>query len=211
MTSFTIYSLTNHELMPLEKVFKKPLVEKIDTIIAERPIDDMGHAGAAKHHGQQRLAEDAYQAIQKLPISSAVLLAQQVMSSPVVTLAPDASFTEALRQFQLNAFRHVPVVSSAGRLVGIVSDRDILRYLAGLTKSYQQQVPQTINSRVDQLMTPRVLAASVDTDVRYIARLFVEQHIGALPVVKEGELKGIITRSDVLGAVMRHYSLELWA
>ncbi len=60
-------------------------------------------------------------------------------------------------------------------------------------------------------MTPRVLTASVDTDVRYIARLFAEQHIGAMPVAKEGELKGIITRSDLLGAVMRHYGLELWA
>ncbi len=211
MTSFTIYSLTNHELMPLEKVFKKPLVEKTDKIIAERPIDDMGHKETPKQHDQQRLAEKTYQAIQKLPASPAVLLAGQVMSSPVVALAPEASISEALRQFQVNAFRHLPVVSSAGRLVGIVSDRDILGYLAGLTKSYRQQLPQTSDSRIDQLMTPRVLAASVDTDVRYIARLFVEQHIGALPVAKEGELKGIITRSDVLGAVMRHYSLELWA
>ncbi|MFV2031347.1 MAG: CBS domain-containing protein [Gammaproteobacteria bacterium] len=60
-------------------------------------------------------------------------------------------------------------------------------------------------------MKSPVLTASEDTDVRYIARLFVEQRIGALPIVADGELKGIVTRSDVLSAVMRHFVLQLWA
>lgn len=60
-------------------------------------------------------------------------------------------------------------------------------------------------------MTPRVLTASVDIGVRCIARLFVEQHIGAMPVVEAGQLKGMIIRSDVPGAVMGHYTVELWA
>ena len=60
-------------------------------------------------------------------------------------------------------------------------------------------------------MTPRVLTANVDADARYIARLFVEQRIGAMPVATDGVLQGIITRSDVLGAIMWHYVLELWA
>ena len=132
------------------------------------------------------------------------------MTSPVVVLTPEASITEALRPFQKNAFRHIPVVTSAGRLVSIVSDRDILRYLAGLSESYQQQIPHTSDARVKQLMTPQVLTASTDTDIRHIARLFVEQHIGAMPIVKNGKLGGIITRSDVLGTVIRHYALELW-
>jgi acetoin utilization protein AcuB len=211
VTSFTIYGLNGHELMPLEKVFKKPNVEKTQAIAAKRAIDDRELSGASEQHDWQQPAEQVYRAVEQLPETPSILLAEQVMTSPVVTLAPEARITEALKQFQTNAFRHVPVVSSVGRLVGIVSDRDILRYLAGLTESYQQQVPHINDARVEQLMKPRVLTASVDTDVRYIARLFVEQHIGAMPVAKEGGLKGIITRSDVLGAVMHHYTLELWA
>lgn len=211
MTSFAIYGLNGHELMPLEKVFKKPIVEKTAAIVAARPIDDRDHSGMSEQQHRRHQAEQAYKAVEQLPRSPSVLLAEHVMTLPVVTLTPEASLTEALRQFQINTFRHIPVVSSLGRLVGIISDRDILRYMSGLTESYQQQVPHTSDARVEQLMTPQVLTASLDTDVRYIARLFVEQHIGAVPVVEEGELKGIITRSDVLGAVMRHYSLELWA
>lgn len=211
MTSFEIYALNAHELMPLERVFKWQGVEKTAAISAEHPIGDRDHPDASEQHDRQNRAEQAYRAIEQLTKSSSVLLAEQVMTSPVVILTPEANIAEALRQFQKNAFRHIPVVTTAGRLVGIISDRDILRYLAGLSESYQQQVPHTSDARVEQLMTPQVLTASVDTDVRHIARLFVEQHIGAMPIVKEGKLKGIITRSDVLGTVMRHYALELWA
>ncbi|MHB1053604.1 MAG: CBS domain-containing protein [Thiobacillus sp.] len=211
MASFQIYALNAHELMPLNKVFKRPGVEKTAAIVAEHPIGDMDHPDASEQHDRQTPAEQAYRAIEQLTERPLALLAEQVMTSPVVILTPEASITEALRQFQKNAFRHIPVVTSAGRLVGIVSDRDILRYLAGLSESYQQQIPHTRDARVEQLMTPQVLTASADTDIRHIARLFVEQHIGAMPIVKNGKLEGIITRSDVLGTVMRHYALELWA
>lgn len=211
MTSFAIYGLNNHELMPLEKVFKKPLVGKVEAITAERPIDHMDHLGKTEQFDQQHLAERAYSIVKQLPKNIPTLMAEQVMTSPVVTLMSEVRITEVLRQFQTNVFRHFPVVSSVGKLVGIISDRDIFRYLAGLTESYQPLASHTTDAYVEQLMVPRVLTASVDTDVRYIARLFVEQHIGAIPITKEGELKGIITRSDVLGAVIRHYTLDLWA
>lgn len=211
MTSFKVYGLSDQELMRLDRMFRRRIIEKTDAITAMHPIDEMEHHDPSEQHGRQHLAEQAYRAVEQLPNSPSVLLAEQVMTSPVVTLTPETVITEALRKFQAHAFRHVPVVTSAGRLVGIVSDRDILRYLAGLTENYQQQAPHTSDARVEQLMTPRVLTASIDTDVRYIARLFVEQHIGAMPIANDGELKGIITRSDVLGAVMRHYRLELWA
>lgn len=61
------------------------------------------------------------------------------------------------------------------------------------------------------MMKGRVLAASLDADIRYIARLFVEQGIGAMLIVSDAYLKGIITRRDVLSAVMRYYTIELWA
>lgn len=210
MTSFAIYGLNGHELMSLEKVFKKPIVEKVEAIVAERPIDDMDHSDASEQHKRQHSAERAYSAIAQLPQSPSTLLAKQIMTSPVVTLTPEAKISEALQQFQDKAFRHMPVVTTAGRLIGIVSDRDVLRYLAGLTDRYRQLL-HAADARVEQLMTPQVLTASVDTDVRYIARLFVERRIGAMPIVEEDELRGMITRSDVLRAVMRHYTLELWA
>lgn len=137
------------------------------------------------------------------------MLAEQVMTTPVVTITPDARVENTLPYLRTDSFRHIPVVSASGRLVGIVSQCDILRYMAGLPTDRRIPASPARDGSIGQLMSPRVLAASIDTDLRHIVRLFIEQHIGAMPVTKDGMLKGIITRTDVLDAITRHYTLEL--
>jgi acetoin utilization protein AcuB len=208
--TFIIQGLTGHEVMPLEKLFKPVGVTKTEAIVAEHPIDEKEHHDAEKHV-QQAVVEQAYRTVDQLPQVDAVLFAERIMSSPVVTLTPQATLEQALTLFQKSQFRHIPVVSAARRLVGILSDRDILRDVGGFKENYQPQVPHKLNDRVELLMKTPVLTASQDTDVRHIARLFVAQHVGAMPIVREGELIGIITRNDILKAVMSNFVLELWA
>lgn len=208
--TFMIYGLNGHELMPLEKVFKERVVERTEAVAARRPLENTRDHSMSEQHDRRPSAAQAYRAVAQLPNRPAVLLAEQVMTAPVVTLTAEATISEALEQLRTNTFRHMPVVSSAGRLVGIVSERDILRHLAGLTEGYSPRLLSSGSTQVEEVMTPQVLTANVDTDVRYIARLFVEQRIGAVPVATDGVLQGIVTRSDVLGAVMRHFILELW-
>ncbi len=87
MTSFTMYSLNATELMPLERVFKRPGVEKTAAIAAVHPIGDMDHPDASEQHDRQNRAGQAYRAIEQLAKSPSVLLAEQVMTSPVVSLS----------------------------------------------------------------------------------------------------------------------------
>lgn len=207
--TFFVQGLDGHERMPLEKVFKEKMVEKTEAVTPPRAVDE--DEQQQESPGRRQQAVEAYQSVEQLPQSRAALHAEQIMRSPVVTLAPEASVDEALALFRRRQVRHLPVVSADGQLVGMVSDRDILGHLAGVTENYRRQDPQDGNTPVAGVMKSPVLTASPDTDVRYIARLFVEQRIGALPIVTDGELAGIIARSDVLSAVMRHYVLELWA
>lgn len=199
-----------HELMPLGKIFKEPVVGKIAAIVAEHAIDKDDHVPGTGPHDQRYTAAQAYQSVSALPRAPLIVLARQIMVSPVQKLSPQATVDEALTGFREKQIRHLPVVSISGMLVGIISDRDIMRHLGGITEHYQLQAQQLKTEQIEGLMKTPVLTASEDTDVRYIARLFVEQHIGALPIVTDGELKGIVTRSDVLKAVMRHFVLELW-
>ncbi len=207
--TFFVQGLDGHERMPLEKVFKEKMVEKTEAVTPPRAVDE--DEQQQESPGRRQQAVEAYQSVEQLPQSRAALHAEQIMRSPVVTLAPEASVDEALALFRRRQVRHLPVVSADGQLVGMVSDRDILGHLAGVTENYRRQDPQDGNTPVAGVMKSPVLTASPDTDVRYIARLFVEQRIGALPIVTDGELAGIIARSDVLSAVMRRYVLELWA
>ncbi len=209
--TFFVQGLNGHERMPLEKVFKEKVVEKTEAITPVRAVDEKEQQESTVEGNRQHQAVEAYQSIEQLPQSHVALYAEQIMSSPVVTMDPQATVDEALVLFRRRQVRHLPVVSPKGQLVGMVSDRDVLRHLAGVTENYQRQVPQDGGVPIATVMKSPVLTASPDTDVRYIARLFVEQRVGALPIVTDGELTGIIARSDVLSAVMRHYVLELWA
>lgn len=210
--TFYVHGLSGHEVMPLVRLFDQRAVEKTHAIAPGHRVDTMEHHNddvqKKQHSG---VAVQSYQEIDQLPQSSPVLLANQIMTSPVVTLKSQDSIADAMGLFKTRQLRHIPVVTDNGVVEGILSDRDILRHMSGVTEGYEQHMPSArTNDRVGQLMKTQVLTASADTDVRYIARLFVEQRVGAMPIVIDGNLVGMITRSDVLGAVMRHFILELW-
>lgn len=207
--TFTVYGLSGPEHWPLEKVFKEREPQPIAAIEKTRFIEK--HSSQIEPRQKENPAHptSAYEHIKKLNIRSTVM-AEELMSSPVITLTTSATIAEALQLFQVHKFRHLPVVDTGKHLVGIVSDRDVLRYLADLTNRKEQQPSQTVNTGLEFVMKSNVLAASSDTDVRYIARLFVERRIGAIPITNNDEITGIITRNDVLSAVMRNFSLELW-
>ena len=209
--SFYVQGPGTHELMPIGKLFKEPVVEKAEAIVAEHAIDKFEHNRDRGQHDHHSTGAQTYQSVSALPQTPLIVLARQIMVSPVHSLSPQATINEALIQFREKQIRHLPIVSSTESLIGILSERDILRHLGGITENYELQARNSGSNQIERLMKSPVLTASEDTDVRYIARLFVEQHIGALPIVTDGKLKGIITRSDVLKTVMRHFGLEIWA
>ena len=130
--------------------------------------------------------------------------AVEIMSSPVVTLNRDASVADAWDLFRQRGFRHLPILAADNSLVGILSDRDLLRQAAAIHGNPR--------GGIDSLIAERVLTATPDTSIRDVARVMYEQHIGALPIVTaNGELRGIITREDILRTLIHTPPLELWA
>ncbi len=98
-----------------------------------------------------------------------------------------------------------------GTLIGIVSDRDIFHYIYPLDAEGDCCTMTQPERQVADVMQDRVLTAEGDTDARTIARLFVERHIGAVPIMEGHIVVGIITRNDILRAVMHNLALESWA
>jgi acetoin utilization protein AcuB len=130
------------------------------------------------------------------------------MSSPAVTITPDTPLQTALNLMHKHRFRRLPVVDEKGRLVGLVSERDLL---------YASPPPATLLSglglnhlltelRVDEIMTRNVLTATPDTFVEDAARLMVENKVGGLPVVDEdNQVVGVITETDVFRVFIELY------
>ncbi len=145
------------------------------------------------------------------PATPSTLVARDIMASPVSSLPISASLAEAWEMVKSKRFRHIPIWSKNGALVGILSDRDLSRgavesALAGITGSaYLEKVT------IENLVSHPVLVADPDATILAIARVLLEERIGAIPVVSQDkELLGIITRSDILRVIVSHPHFEQW-
>jgi acetoin utilization protein AcuB len=119
-----------------------------------------------------------------------------------VTISPEASFYEARKLIREEGIRHLPVVDKKGKLVGLVTDRDIRE--AGPSDATLLSV-QEINYLLGKLtvggfMTPaeKLITVTPDTIIEKAVQLLHDNRIGSLPVVDGDELVGILTETDIL-------------
>ena len=124
------------------------------------------------------------------------------MRTAVVLVRPSDSVQTALKLLGEQQIRHLPVVED-GKLVGIVTDRDIrLVFPSAVTADNKAQDPFDALEKVSvgQIMTKRVFTVTPETSIADAARLLLERRIGGLPVVQGDLLVGIITKTDILAA-----------
>jgi acetoin utilization protein AcuB len=131
------------------------------------------------------------------------MFVQDRMSFPATTVTPDTPFQEALRLMREHKFRRLPVVNAEHKLVGIVSERDLLHAAPSPATSLSVWEMNYLLSKlkVEQLMAPRVVSVTADTPLEEAARLMVEHKIGGLPVVNaQQRVVGVITETDIFKA-----------
>ena len=141
----------------------------------------------------------------ELPYPPIAMTVSDWMTPEPVAVAPDAGLIEIRALFKRNGFRHVPVVKD-GSLVGVVSDRDVLRALSPFldTASESDRDVDTLATTAESLMTPAPLRIRTGTPLSEAVRHMIEAGVSSLLVVDEaGALVGILTASDVLRASAR--------
>lgn len=132
------------------------------------------------------------------------MFVQDVMQSNVLTVTPRATLPEAISLAQQRGIRHLPVLDD-GRLVGILSDRDLKRAMASPASSLSrhEQAEAMARITVDEIMTRDVVTVGPRFPLEEAARLMLKEKISALPVTEEGRLVGIVTETDVLALFLR--------
>lgn len=123
------------------------------------------------------------------------------MSSVVITLPEDACLLDAALLVRRTGKRHLPVLDAAGGVAGIVTDRDVHRCAPSLLSPITPEEYNAVfeGTPVTLAMTKNPLTVSPDADVAEAVSLLYTKKIGALPVVEDGKLVGIVTVSDMLG------------
>ncbi len=126
------------------------------------------------------------------------MLVGKRMSHPVITVTPKLPITEALNLLKTEHIRRAPVIK-AGKLVGIISEKDLLNAAPSSASSLSVwEVSYLLNKiTVQEVMTKDVLTVSEDTPIEEAARIMADNKVGGLPVMRAGEVVGMITETNL--------------
>lgn len=129
------------------------------------------------------------------------MLIRDWMTRDVITVTPETSMMKASKLMKENGIRRLPVVDADGKVVGIVSDRDIKEASPSKATTLDMHELYYLLSeiKIQNIMTHDPLCVSPEQTVESVALLLVERHIGGVPVVDDaGKILGIIDRKSVV-------------
>jgi CBS domain-containing protein len=171
------------------------------------PQSSLGAIGLAKLHCSDRsvgrhallcaraarspLKEDE---TMKAQTATTALTARQIMQKPVLATTARASARDIAAQLVRNEFSGMPVAERDGTVVGIVTEADILRALA------EGRALETLTA--SDIMTAKPASVDVETPITEIIKILQEHRILRVPVTEREHLVGIISRSDIIRAVL---------
>ena len=136
--------------------------------------------------------------------------AEDIMSTDVFTVNPKDSLHSVSRIFADTETSGAPVCDEIGRIVGIVSEHDIVSYLSKFEDSGQEPIDskelphlahiyiQARTTPVEEVMTTDVITAKPESNIDMIARLMTDNNINRVPIVVKGKLVGMVSRVDIL-------------
>jgi acetoin utilization protein AcuB len=136
------------------------------------------------------------------------MLVKDRMSVHPLTISEDESIFGAHRYMQEQNIRHLPVVDRAGRMVGVVTEDDLLKAEpSGVTLLSVWEINSLLTKvKVKDVMVRAVITTTEDTPIEEAAHLMHHHRIGCLPVMRDAKLVGIITESDIFCTFMELFS-----
>lgn len=148
------------------------------------------------------------------------MLARDIMNKDVITIREDSSIEEAAGILTENNISGAPVVDKKGKLVGMVTEGDLLHqetnprtpaflnilgafiYINGLER-YREDFKKLAATSTSEIMTRDLVTAVGDTEIEDVAALMVKHGIKRVPVVEKDNLIGIISRADIVKTMAR--------
>ncbi len=127
------------------------------------------------------------------------ILVEEVMTRDPQTIEPEAALSDASEALLQGGFRHLPVVDGEGRLVGMLSERDLRAKLGTDVEDFPAATLEALTEPVSSAMSPDPLSIGPKAKLSSALEIFADERVGALPVIDEDDkLLGILSYVDVL-------------
>jgi acetoin utilization protein AcuB len=135
---------------------------------------------------------------------------RDAMTPEPLTVNPDTSLRVAKDLMRTKGINHLPVVDETGRLVGILTDRDVKHavFLPALAEHLGWDQRRYKALRVREVMTWSAVTTAPDTPLGQAAAIMFQRRIGSLPVLEAGRVVGILTETDVLAGLRNEQTIE---
>ncbi len=148
-----------------------------------------------------------------------MLKAKDIMNTDVLTVSPETTIEELGRFFIKNSVSGAPVVDSSNKIVGIVTENDLIRQnkrlhiptmlrlfdafipLEGF-RSVEEEIKRMSATRVSEICTKKVITVNPETSLQDIATIMSEKGIHLLPVLSSDKLVGIISKIDIIKGIV---------
>jgi acetoin utilization protein AcuB len=132
------------------------------------------------------------------------MLVGDLMTPTPITITAEMSVPVALQLMHEKRIRRLPILDSHDRLIGIVSEQDLLYASPSPATSLNiWEIKELLAKvKVETIMTRKVLTVSEETPVEEAARIMADEKIGSLPVMRDGKITGIITNTDLFNAFL---------
>lgn len=124
------------------------------------------------------------------------MLIEEIMIKDVTTLSPNHTVKDALQAMQQKKIRHIPILTAEGKVVGIVTDRDLKEIVPSSFSELKDQSVYDIT--LAKIMTTNLIIGHPMDFVEEAAVTFYDNKIGSLPIISNNKLVGIITETDLL-------------
>ena len=142
--------------------------------------------------------------------------ARDLMTTSLITIPPEAPLDAVARVFADRGISGAPVVDGAGTLLGMVTEGDLIRRLAAKEDAPKSWVLGLFASAVDQaarfarthghrardVMTTDIASVTEDISIEHVAKIIEDKKIRRVPVLRDGKLVGVVSRSDLIRALL---------
>ncbi len=127
------------------------------------------------------------------------MLVKDRMTPNPKTITPDASHPEALRMLHKEKFRYLPVVDKAGKVIGMVTETDLLHAApsSATSLSIYEMNYLLANLKIHDVMSSPAITVAEDVPLEVAAKIMIDKEIGCLPVLQGEKLVGVITETDI--------------
>lgn len=133
-------------------------------------------------------------------MSAAEMKARDIMSQPVVAVARNTTARDVAIQMFLGGFSGMPVAERGGKMVGIVTEFDIIKAM--------RHGKRLESTPAEEIMTPEVISVESTASVDAVMEIMETAHVLRVPVTNKGRLVGVIARPDILRAFVEPNFME---